>query len=91
MTHKTIDELFADEEAAALEKGRAEIAAEDAAWAALPPEQKLAIIAAREALIPEPVPCQWCGETEYHLSYCTVHIEENDDDDDGEDEDDETV
>ena len=49
MTHKTIDELFADEEAAALEKGRAEIAAEDAAWAALPPEQKLAIIAAREA------------------------------------------
>ena len=49
MTHKTIDDLFADEEAAALEKGRAEIAAEDAAWAALPPEQKLAIIAAREA------------------------------------------
>ena len=49
MTHKTIDELFAEEEAALLAKTRAEIAAEDAEWAALPPEQKLAIISAREA------------------------------------------
>ena len=49
MTHKTIDDLFADEEAALLAKSRADIAREDAAWAALPPEQKLAIIAAREA------------------------------------------
>lgn len=49
MTHKTIDDLFADEEAALLAKSRADIAREDAAWAALPPEQKLAIISAREA------------------------------------------
>ena len=82
MTHKTIDELFADEEAAALEKGRAEIAAEDAAWAALPPEQKLAIIAAREALIPEPVPCPECGETEYHQAGWPQCADERDDEDD---------
>jgi len=81
MTHKTIDELFADEEAAALEKGRAEIAAEDAAWAALPPEQKLAIIAAREALIPDPVACPECGETECHAD-CPQYADEQEDEDD---------
>ena len=84
MTHKTIDELFADEEAAALEKGRAEIAAEDAAWAALPQERKLAIIAAREALIPDPVACPECGETEYHHADCPQYAEERDEDDDNE-------
>lgn len=76
MTHKTIDELFADEEAAALEKGRAEIAAEDAAWAALPPEQKLAIIADREAR---------------YADSPDDDEDEDDDDEDDEDEDDETV
>lgn len=49
MKIKTIDDLFCDEEKALLAKSRADIAREDAAWAALPPEQKLAIIAAREA------------------------------------------
>jgi hypothetical protein len=49
MTHKTLDELFAEEEAALLAKAKAEIAREDAEWAALPPDQKLAIIAEREA------------------------------------------
>ena len=82
MTHKTIDELFADEEAAALAKGRAEIAAEDAAWAALPPEQKLAIIAAREALIPDPLVCPECRETEYHHADCPQYADELDDEDD---------
>jgi hypothetical protein len=49
MTCKTLDELLAEEEAALLAKAKAEIAREDAEWAALPPDQKLAIIAEREA------------------------------------------
>ena len=73
MNYKTLDELMAEEEAAALEKGRAEIAAEDAAWAALPPEQKLAIIAAREA----------------RYTDIPDDEEEGSDDDDQDDEDDE--
>lgn len=84
MTHKTIDELFADEEAAALEKGRAEIAAEDAAWAALPEAEKIRILAEREALIPDPVACPECGETEYHHADCPQYAEERDEDDDNE-------
>ena len=49
MTYKTLDELFFEKEAALLAKTKAEIAREDAEWAALPPDQKLAIIAEREA------------------------------------------
>jgi hypothetical protein len=49
MTYKTLDELLADEETALLVKTKAEIAREDAEWAALPPDRKLAIIAEREA------------------------------------------
>jgi hypothetical protein len=96
-THKTLDELFAEESETLLAKARDEIAREAAEWVALPPEKKLAIIAEREAKMealcgPTPDPCPECGETEYHQTDCPQYAEEqddNEDEDEDEDEDDE--
>lgn len=46
---KTLDELFAEEEEKRLAKEKAEIAAEDAAYKALPQEEKDRLDAEREA------------------------------------------
>jgi len=48
-----LDSLFKEEEARLLAKGREEIAAMDAIWAALPQAERDAIIAAREASLPD--------------------------------------
>lgn len=51
MTQKfqTMDELFSEYEAERLAKGKAEQAAEDAAWLALPQAEKDRILAERQA------------------------------------------
>ena len=71
---QSLDDIFKAEQAKGLEKFRAELAAEQAAWAALTPEQQAEIIAAREAKYAADFPDR---------------AEEPDDDEDDEDDDEE--
>ena len=62
---KDLDSLFREEEARLLAKAREEIAAIDAAWAALPQAERDAIIAAHEASLSDlPEADEWEDEDE---------------------------
>lgn len=67
-TYSSLHELMAEDEAKALEQTRREIAAEDAAWKALPQSERDRISAEREAKFAD-IPdaedeeaCDECGE-----------------------------